>query len=560
MARSVPRPIVRVQDRLALIAGFDPKSRAGVTEGMIRRDLTEVTSYWLQLVVSVGIATLGLVLGSTAVIIGAMLIAPLMTPIINLGMGLACGSPFLVLRASSRVALSVITAIGSAAGITLLLPFHEFNAEIAARTSPTVLDLLVASFCAFAAVYAALRAGSDTTSTAAGTAIGISLVPPLCASGYGIGAGSWAVAGGAAMLFLTNLVAIIVVATLCFLLVGFNQVEVAGLERDELSHGGNAPIARSLARRLARAFESPGGAWLRMLMPLVLLGVVYVPLRRALDEVAWEFRVRGKVRQEIAKLGGKIVQSRVRVERHQVELGVVLVGTTNQASEFRRKLDADVREVSGVTPKIEVLAVPDAKAFAGLESDLQRAEGPLVVAAPSASENLDGARALVSSAIERRWPARSAGAVLQVSVEVTGQPVPVRIAHLGSAVDETARETLELSLESELGQPVRVSTRAIPSGEILRDGNDAQFLARLAELSGASRDLSGLRLCLQAAAAAPLREKQASSEEQFTDALGEILAEHPRLTRLDGEDWRAWVTRASCGPSAEVPSPKLAPD
>jgi hypothetical protein len=136
----------------------------------------------------------------------------------------------------------------------------------------------------------------------------------------------------------------------------------------------------------------------------------------------------------------------------------------------------------------------------------------------------------------------------------------VRIVHLGSALAEATRETLELSLESELGQPVRVSPRAIPTGEVLRDGNDAQFLARLVELSRAARDVSSLWVCLQAAAAPSRKGKRQSNEERFAEALGEILAEHPRLTRMDGEDWRAWVTRASCRPSAEAPSPKSKPD
>src|SRR5688572_13990747 len=154
---------------------------------MLERNANEATSYWLQLVVSIGIATLGLVLGSAAVIIAAMLVAPLMGPIIALAMGLATGTPFLVLRSLGRILLSVIVAVGGAALITVLLPFHELNGEIAARTYPTVLDLLTAGFCALAGVYASLRPGSDTAATAAGTSIGISLVPPLCASGFGLG-------------------------------------------------------------------------------------------------------------------------------------------------------------------------------------------------------------------------------------------------------------------------------------------------------------------------------------------------------------------------------------
>jgi len=167
------------------LLGNRVEARAEIVQRMLQRDANEAVSYWLQLCVSVGIATLGLVVGSSAVVIGAMLIAPLMGPIVALAMGLATGSPFLVLRSGGRIVLSVTLALGGAAVITVLLPFHELNSEISARTTPTVLDLLTAGFCALAGVYASLRPGSETATTAAGTSIGISLVPPLCASGLG---------------------------------------------------------------------------------------------------------------------------------------------------------------------------------------------------------------------------------------------------------------------------------------------------------------------------------------------------------------------------------------
>jgi hypothetical protein len=132
----------------------------------------------------------------------------------------------LVLRSVGRIVLSVLVAIGGAATITFLLPFHEINAEIASRTSPTVLDLITAGFCALAGVYASLRPGSETATTAAGTSISISLVPPLCASGYGFGTLNSTIAAGASLLFLTNLVAIVVVGTLTFVASGFNQGDI----------------------------------------------------------------------------------------------------------------------------------------------------------------------------------------------------------------------------------------------------------------------------------------------------------------------------------------------
>ena len=196
----LPRALLAFQDRLAALLGCEPSSRITIIDGMLHRSPKEATGYWLQLVVAAGIATFGLVLGSTAVVIGAMLVAPLMGPIISFGMGLAIGSPFLVIRGAVRVTLSVGVVVAFAAGVTRLLPFHEVNAEIAARTTPTALDLATAVFCAVAGVYAAMRPASDVATTAAGTSIGISLVPPLCVTGYGIGTSAWPIASGASLL------------------------------------------------------------------------------------------------------------------------------------------------------------------------------------------------------------------------------------------------------------------------------------------------------------------------------------------------------------------------
>jgi uncharacterized hydrophobic protein (TIGR00271 family) len=130
------------------VLGCPPARRAELVASLIHRGIEETTGYWLQLIIAAGIATLGLVLGSTAVIIGAMLVAPLMGPIIALGMGLAVGSPVLVWRSTMRVAVSVLLVVAIATGLSLLLPFHELTAEIAARTTPTAIDLATAMFCA----------------------------------------------------------------------------------------------------------------------------------------------------------------------------------------------------------------------------------------------------------------------------------------------------------------------------------------------------------------------------------------------------------------------------
>ena len=539
--------------------GSSVEGRVPLVSGMLERDARDAMSYWLQLVVSIGIATLGLVVGSAAVIIGAMLVAPLMVPILSLAMGLATGSPFLVLRASSRILLSVAVAVGGAGLITVLLPFHELNQEIAARTAPTVLDLLTAGFCALAGVYASLRPGSDTATTAAGTSIGISLVPPLCASGYGLGTGTWAVAGGAALLFLTNLVAIIFVGTVSFVAAGFNRVPSASLERDELARQQGPLITAAIARKLARLFESKAGPALRFSMPFVLLASVYIPLRRALDEVAWEVRARAAVQQSLERERHQIVQSRVRVDRHEVELLVVLVGTTAQAEASRKRLHAEIERAARVTPRVEVLGIPDSGVLAGLETTL-RNNGPLTLpaAVSSPEKQLDSARSTLREKTLELWPAATAGEPLEIEFggEVD-EPILVRVLHLGSPLGADAIEGLERSLTSAFGGEVRLQDVAVPIEPLTRAGGDLRFVSKLSAALAASAGAPAVSVCVVQPDPAMPRARADARETELGETLTALLAAHRRVTWTTGAEWNVRFVRGACPTPPAPPASTL---
>jgi uncharacterized hydrophobic protein (TIGR00271 family) len=564
MKAVAPRAVIRAQDRLLKLLGNTPDRRTPLVGGMLRRDASEATAYWLQLVVSIGIATLGLVVGSAAVVIGAMLVAPLMGPIVGLAMGLAAGSPFLVLRSAGRIGLSVVVAVGGAAMITLLLPFHELNAEISARTSPTVLDLITAGFCALAGVFASVRPGSDTTTTAAGTSIGISLVPPLCASGYGFGTQAWPVAGGAALLFLTNLVAIVVVGTVSFLAAGFNRVDVLALEREELSQEvKEAPVARALARRLSRVFESRWGPVMRFLMPFVLLAAVYVPLRRALDEVAWQVRVRAAVRESLAHEPLRVVQSRIRVERHEIDVVVVVLGKAADAERSRARMDAEIRQVSGVTPRLEVLAVPDANAIAGLESTLltpHHVETPTIAVAPppTPDEQLESARARVRATLLELWPAGTANEPLVVDLGTSDTgPLRIRVVHLGATVSAETLETLQRATARDLGREVTIIDVAVPAAAITRDGGDLHFVARVSSAVRATADIAAVCVCVVRPREPEHGRRLSVAEVDLARTVDELLLLHPRVTTTRGGPWSVTF---SPGPCSSPPGPDAGPD
>jgi uncharacterized hydrophobic protein (TIGR00271 family) len=548
------------------LLGNHVEARSQVVLTMLHRDANESMSYWLQLVVAAGIATLGLVVGSAAVVIGAMLIAPLMGPIIGLAMGLATGSPFLVLRSTGRIVFSVIVTLAGAAAITLLLPFHELNGEISARATPTVLDLITAAFCALAGVYASLRPGSDTASTAAGTSIGISLVPPLCASGYGLGTLTWSVAAGAALLFLTNLVAIVAVGSLSFLASGFDRVEVARLERQELAEGQDAPVARYLARRLARIFESRLGPVARFLMPFALLGAVYVPLRRALDEVAWEVKVRTAVRDVLAAEPRPVVESKSQITRHTADVVVVLLGTARDAEATRGRLLREIQRVAGVKPSLEIVAVPDATAFAGLESTLLTSRrvtsAPAAPAAP-AGDRLNDAVIMARDAVAGLWPESAAGELLSVAVESAGADrLGLKVAHAGNALDRATLDTLSKALSSKLERPTIVLDFPFSTELITRAGGDLLFMQQVATAAAALRWVPNAKLCLRRPPAEKGRRPRDESRAELSSALDRLGQGQPGVVSAPGEDFEARLVVGECPaelaapPSASTPAPK----
>ncbi|MFN4288445.1 MAG: TIGR00341 family protein [Brevundimonas sp.] len=174
--------------------------------------------YMVMTIISAGIAVLGLMLSSPAVVIGAMLVSPLMGPIIALGFSLALLDWDEMKRAIKALAIGLGAALLVAFILTLLSPLKEPTSEILARTRPNFFDLLVAVFSGVAGGYAVIRARGETI---IGVAIATALMPPIATVGFGLATGSLIIAGGAFFLFMTNLLAIAFAATLTASFYGF---------------------------------------------------------------------------------------------------------------------------------------------------------------------------------------------------------------------------------------------------------------------------------------------------------------------------------------------------
>lgn len=558
-----------IQDRWATALGCEPPARTGVVAAMMRVTPSERAAYWLQLALSVGIATMGLVLDSGAVVIAAMLVAPLMTPIVNLGMGLAIGSPLLVLRSGARVVVSVLIAVASSAVLVRSLPFQASTAEIAARTTPTALDLATASFCALAGVYAAMRPSSDVASTAAGTSIGISLVPPLCVCGYGLGAFDLRTASGAALLFVTNLVAIVFVGTIAFMIFGFNRVDVRAIERDLPEGEGGGSFAARVARRLTSRSTSLRSIALRLAMPVVLLAAVFVPLRTALDEVAWEIRVRGRTERLLASIEGDILESRVRIDRRAVELAVVLIGTTSEAQLLHERLEREITEIAGSPPRLAVYAVPDAAAFAGLEDALRRRPGPVPVQpvvepapAPVPEPEPDGERltdvlSVIAGAVETRWPVEVLGPVLSLRVRTLADDrSAVAIVHHGPALDPATQQLLQTILAEDLERAVVVEDEAIPALPLVPQRGLDAFAVEIGGSIERARAIEELWLCVDTVPEPPPRRsarRAAPAPDPGRELVMAAIADFPRLQIREAESWRVRFARGGCEAAAVAP-------
>ncbi|EGY53351.1 DUF389 domain-containing protein [Neisseria shayeganii] len=170
------------------------------------------TNLWV-LMFAIAIASIGLNVNSTAVIIGAMLISPLMGPIVGMGYGAAVGDVRLIRLAARNMMVFILISLLTATLYFLITPLEQAQSELLARTQPTLWDVLIAFFGGSAGIVAITR--KDGGNVIPGVAIATALMPPLCTAGFGLAHGNWGYFFGAFYLFAINCV-FIAFATLIF--------------------------------------------------------------------------------------------------------------------------------------------------------------------------------------------------------------------------------------------------------------------------------------------------------------------------------------------------------
>jgi uncharacterized hydrophobic protein (TIGR00271 family) len=227
----------------------------------LKRDADESSftslDYLVLITIAAILAAFGLLLNSNAVIIGAMLVAPLMTPLIAFATGLAIGNISIMRQAAGTLLQGVFASLLVAFIVGWISSTNVVTSEMAARGNVTFLDMGVALASGFIGAYAKARA--NIASSLAGVAIAAALMPPLVTVGLAISFEEWALAQGASLLFLTNIVSITLAAWITFFWLGLRP----GKEDD--------PVARRRASNM---------------LVVLLIGILVALTLRSFDTVA----------------------------------------------------------------------------------------------------------------------------------------------------------------------------------------------------------------------------------------------------------------------------------
>jgi uncharacterized hydrophobic protein (TIGR00271 family) len=438
-------------ERLQEFLRIDPRSKPRLYASISQASDVDSLNYWLELIFSAGIATLGLVLNSPAVVIGAMLISPLMGPILAAGLALAVGDLYLGIKSAVNLMASIAGAVLFSALIVWLLPFHSATPEILARTSPNLLDLGVAIFSGLAGSVVVFRGGGGGGVTALpGVAIAVALMPPLCALGFGVGSGFVGpVMFGAGLLFLTNLAAIVASAFVVFLAVKMDSTDVREeIDRNIRDRGSQDRLFVLLQRTfLAGSLADIGRLRWRALMLVLVLVVLFVPLSQALIEVRNETVARNAIREAIRGLASRdaIVSESVDLNVDPIRIRLIL--TESVDAEGVNTVRNHILRTTGRDVDLFVRKVAD-------EEELSRLQERLKAPAPvnrSIEEVRQEMMKRLEAPLREVWP-EDLALLLGYEMSFQRDGVVVRVRYQApSAFDALTSGMLRRLLENRLG-------------------------------------------------------------------------------------------------------------
>lgn len=426
-------------------------------------------TYWIVLVLSGGIATLGVALNSSAVVIGAMLVAPLLGPMIGLALSLAMGDGRLAVQTTVIVAGSTLLVIATSALLTILLPFHEVTAEISARTRPTTLDLVIAIFSGLVGAVVTVGRGKRLSAAIPGVAISVALIPPLAVAGFGIGIGfNRELILGSLLLYGANLAGIVLSGMVVFLLVGMNRKEA--LETAHSWHERQNNRLEDFASRTpyVGSAHTAGSTLLRMVLVGGFVIALGFPLTASLREISREVRIERAVAEAAAAFDSpgrsSILDRQVSIGSRATDVRLRVATTEWFTAEDDRQFEMEASTRAGEPIRLELEQLPttagDLDQLAALFPARPSDDGPTVTNAPrplaDAISDIGGQLASVPGGI--------------------GLPDSVRIANLrlvtaasGDVVLEAvyqARDTLSSDAGTMLANQLR-QTIGIPNLQVM---------------------------------------------------------------------------------------------
>jgi uncharacterized hydrophobic protein (TIGR00271 family) len=443
--------------------------------------------YLTMLVLSALIALLGLLQNSAAVIIGAMLISPLMNPILAGGLALILGDWRLGRKTTIVLGLSIAAAILVTWFVAEVVPLRQPTAEILARTNPNLLDLFIAMLSGLAGTLA-MRATSSAFTIIPGVAIAVAVIPPLATVGYGLSAREGGIAAGAFLLFITNLVSIIISAALVFLLFGFRPHEEA--EKGHLK----------LRYRIA--------------ISALVLVILSVPLVQTLRRAVTQVRTRSTIASVLERAfrtehssvadmtfsqqdGGLRIRATLRTTEYFDDVAIRAAERSLQDT-FGTATRLDVEQIlvtqGGLTPQ-QVARLRDFIAGRVGEAptqepafDLRAAQEKLLAFLQT---QVDGI--LAGTPIKRTGPLRAevGGAPMAFALQLaSGEPLEAQtINTLAAQLGSRLSHTVELHGQAELQDPAYVLALELPDARGGLDLEQRQALGKFIEQVAARSDL-----------------------------------------------------------------------
>lgn len=294
---------------------------------------------WI-LVCSIFIASVGLNANSTAVVIGAMLISPLMGPILGIGMSVAINDVDTLRRSLKNFVVMVVLSVLTAYLFFNFFPLRDESSELLARTEPDIRDVLIAFFGGLALVIARAKKGT-IASVIFGVAIATALMPPLCTVGFGLAIGNLSYAGGAMYLFTINTIFIALATFLVLKILRFPMVRYANSRKRRM-------IAR-IASVVALLVMVPAGyTFYKVFQESQYMHQAQLLINETIE--VYEFKDRGRYMENLTE---------VKYERDGISfIELVCMGDEvipenvinswrNQKNTYPRLVDAELRVVQG---------------------------------------------------------------------------------------------------------------------------------------------------------------------------------------------------------------------